>query len=148
MKPSVSRTFTTTASPEVVFDYLADFRNAEKWDPGTETCERLQGDGGIGTVYRNVSTFLGRSAEVTYTTVESEPPTRVHLTGRNEQFTGQDVFGIRANGAGSEVTYTAEFEFSGIARFGAPLVAAYLPYLARKTVDQLRGCLDALPGKQ
>ena len=144
MKPTVSRTFTTTAPPEAVHDYLADFTNAEEWDPGTVSCERVAGDGGVGTVYRNVSSFLGRTSEITYTTVEVERPTRIHLTGHNQQFDGHDVLGVRASGTGSEVTYTAEFAFSGAARFAAPLVAAYLPVLARKTVDQLRTCLDGL----
>ena len=144
MKPTVSRTFTTTAPPEAVFDYLADFTNAEEWDPGTVSCERVSGDGGVGTVYRNVSSFLGRTTEITYTTVESERPTRIHLIGRTDQFEGHDVLGIRASGTGSEVTYTAEFAFSGAARFAAPAIAAYLPVLARKTVGQLRSCLDRL----
>ena len=145
MKPTVTRTFTTTATPEAVFDYLADFTNAEQWDPGTVSCVRVSGDGGVGTTYRNVSKFLGRESEITYTTAELERPTRIHLTGRNEQFDGHDVLGIRAHGAGSEVTYTAEFAFKGTARFAAPLVAAYLPTLAKKTVAELKVCLDRLP---
>ena len=146
MKPTVSRTFTTTAPPGAVFDYLADFTHAEEWDPGTVSCTRVSGDGGVGTTYRNVSSFLGRESEITYTTVELESPTRIHFTGHNEQFDGHDVLGIRARGDGSEVTYTAEFAFRGKARFAAPVVAAYLPILARKTVDQLQGRLDRLAG--
>lgn len=144
--PSISRTFTTTASPEAAYAYLADFRNAESWDPGTRTCERTGGDGGVGTTYRNVSSFLGREVELTYTTAELAPPTRVHLRGTNEQFEGHDIFEIRAAGRGSEVTYRAAMSFSGVARLAAPVVAAYLPILARKTVDQLRDCLDRQPG--
>ena len=113
--------------------------------PGTRTCERVAGDGGVGTTYRNVSSFLGRESQISYTTVELERPTRIHLTGHNEQFDGHDVLGIRATDSGSEVTYTAEFAFAGAARLAAPLVAAYLPFLARTTVDQLRACLDRLP---
>ena len=142
MKPSVSRTFTTTASVQATYDYLRDFTNAEEWDPGTKTCVRTSGDGGVGTTYRNVSSFLGREAEVTYTTAELAPPTRVHMRGTNEQFEGHDVFSIRESGRGAEVTYHAEFAFSGVARLAIPLVAAYLPFLARKTVAQLTACLD------
>lgn len=145
MKPTVSRTFTTTARPEAVFDYLADFTNAEEWDPGTVSCVRSSGDGGVGTTYHNVSQFLGRESEITYTTEELERPTRIHLIGRNEQFEGHDVLGVRAHAEGSEVTYTAEFEFTGGARLAAPVVAAYLPFLAKKTVDELRSTLDRLP---
>jgi carbon monoxide dehydrogenase subunit G len=140
--PSVSRTFTTTASPEAAFAYLADFSNAEEWDPGTKTCERTGGDGGVGTTYRNVSSFLGREVEVVYTAAELAPPTRVHMRGTNEQFEGHDVFDISPSGTGSRVSYRAEMSFSGPSRIAAPLVAAYLPFLARKTVDQLRSSLD------
>lgn len=143
--PSITRTFTTSAPPESVHAYLADFRNAEAWDPGTKSCERTGGDGGVGTTYRNVSSFLGREVVVTYTTAELAPPTRVHLRGTNDQFEGHDIFGIRASGTGSEVTYTAQMTFSGLSRLASPLVQAYLPILARKTVDQLRDCLDRQP---
>ena len=43
--PTNTRTFTTSAPPEAAHAYLADFRNAEAWDPGTKTCERTGGDG-------------------------------------------------------------------------------------------------------
>ncbi|HEY0644611.1 MAG TPA: SRPBCC family protein [Nocardioides sp.] len=144
--PSVTRTFTTTASPEAAHAYLADLRNAEEWDPGTQTCERTSGDGGVGTTYRNVSSFLGREVEITYTTAELAPPSRVHLRGTNESFEGHDIFEIRASGRGAEITYRADMSFSGVSKLAAPAVAAYLPILARKTVDQLRTCLDRQPG--
>ena len=144
--PSVSRTFTTTATPDAAYAYLADFTHAEEWDPGTKSCERTSGDGGVGTTYRNVSSFLGREVEVIYTTAELAPPTRVHLRGTNEQFEGHDIFEITASGRGSQVRYTAEMSFSGLSKLAAPVVAAYLPILAKKTVDQLRSCLDRQPG--
>ena len=144
--PSITRTFTTSAPPEAAHAYLAEFRNAEAWDPGTKTCERTGGDGGVGTTYRNVSSFLGREVEITYTTVELAPPARVHLRGTNEQFEGHDIFEIRASGRGSEVTYRADMAFSGLAKIVSPVVAAYLPVLAKKTVDELRTCLDRQKG--
>ena len=49
MKPSVTRTFTTTASVQTAYDYLRDFTNAEEWDPGTKTCVCTSGDGGVGS---------------------------------------------------------------------------------------------------
>jgi carbon monoxide dehydrogenase subunit G len=140
--PSVSRTFSTVATPDAAYRYLSDFTTAEEWDPGTQSCDRTSGDGGVGTTYRNVSRFLGREVEVTYTTAELAPPTRVHLRGTNDQFEGHDIFEITASGRGSQVRYTAEMSFSGVSRLAAPLVAAYLPILARKTVDQLRASLD------
>jgi carbon monoxide dehydrogenase subunit G len=144
--PSITRTFATTASPEAAYAYLADFRNAEAWDPGTKTCERTGGDGGVGTTYRNVSSFLGRTVEIIYTTAELAPTARVHLRGINASFEGHDIFEIAEAGGGARVTYTAEMSFSGLSKLASPLVQAYLPVLGSKTVDQLRACLDRQPG--
>ena len=74
------------------------------------------------------------------------PPTRVHLRGRNESVEGHDIFEIRPSGRGAEVTYRADMSFSGLSKLASPAVAAYLPILARKTVDQLRSCLDRQAG--
>lgn len=145
MNPRVRRTFTTTATPEAAYDYLADFSNAEEWDPGTQECTRLEGDGGVGTRYRNVSQFLGRTTELSYTLVEADRPGHLHFEGTAPGFHGHDRLWFRPLGAGTEVTYAAEFAFSGLrALVAVPLVQLYLPVLARKTLAQLQGRLDRL----
>ena len=102
------------------------------------------GDGGVGTRYRNVSKFLGRTTTVEYVTEELDPPRYLHFRGHNEQFTGHDRLRLDPAGAGTQVVYEAELGFSGAARLATPVVAAYLPFLANKTVRQLRERLDAL----
>lgn len=138
------RTLTTPTPPDRVFAFLADFRNATEWDPGTQTCELVSGDTGVGSVYRNVSSFLGRSTELSYTTVERVEGSHLHFRGTNEQFTGNDRLSFSPSGSGTEVVYDADFEFHGLARLGIPLVAAYLPVLAGKTMKQLGTALDGL----
>lgn len=138
------RVFTTPTPPDVVYAFLSDFANAEQWDPGTVECSRVDGDGGVGTTYRNVSSFLGRQTELVYVATELEPPTLVHFVGTNDQFTGHDKISMRASGAGTEVTYDAQFEFKGAAKVAIPLVAVYLPLLAKKTIAQLSRTLDGL----
>lgn len=142
--PSITRTFPSSASPEAIYAYLSDFSTAEEWDPGTRSCERLSGDGGIGTTYRNVSSFMGNTVELTYTATELVPHERVHFVGKNKQFEGHDLITFRADGTGSEVTYHADFIFGGLSRVMAPVVGLYLPKLARHTLDNLRRCLDEL----
>ncbi len=141
---SVRRTFTTISPPDVVHAYLADFAHAEEWDPGTVECARIQGDGGVGTRYRNVSSFLGRVSTLEYVTEELDSPTYLHFRGHNEQFTGHDRIWLEPDGTGTEVTYEADFTFHGVSRLAAPLVALYLPPWARKTVAKLRDRLDRL----
>jgi carbon monoxide dehydrogenase subunit G len=141
---SAHRSFATTTPPDRVYAFLADFENAEEWDPGTLECRRLDGDGGVGTRYRNVSSFLGRKTTLEYVTTELEPTTFVHFTGQNEQFTGHDRLRLEASGAGTRVSYDAEFAFHGASMVAVPVVAAYLPFLANKTVRRLCDCLDRL----
>jgi carbon monoxide dehydrogenase subunit G len=141
---SAHRTFTTTSPPDVVYAYLADFANAEEWDPGTVECRRVEGDGGVGTRYRNVSSFLGRTTELEYVADELTPPTFVHFAGHNGQFAGHDRIRLEATGGGTRVTYDAEFSFRGASLVAVPLVAVYLPILATKTVRQLKQSLDGL----
>lgn len=138
------RTFTTTAAPDRVHTFLADFENAEEWDPGTVECTRVDGDGGVGTRYRNVSSFLGRKTTVDYVTRELTAPSFVHFEGTNQQFTGHDRITLQASGGGTQVTYDASFRFHGAAKLVVPVVAVYLPLLANKTVTQLRERLDRL----
>jgi Polyketide cyclase / dehydrase and lipid transport len=141
---SAHRTFTTITPPDVVFAYLSDFTSAEKWDPGTVECTRIDGDGGVGTRYRNTSSFLGRTTTLEYVAEELNPLSLVHFSGHNEQFTGHDRLRLQPAGSGTQVTYDAQFAFHGASRVAVPLLALYLPRLARKTVASLRDRLDRL----
>ncbi len=144
MKLNVRRTFVTPTAPEAVFAFLADFRNAEEWDPGTVTCELTTGQVGPGAVYRNVSEFLGRTTELTYTTLVHEPATRLHFQGTNDSFVGDDRLTLAPEGTGTRVEYHATFDLKGASALAVPVVAAYLPFLATKTIKQLSRTLDAL----
>jgi hypothetical protein len=144
MKLDVHRTFTTTCSPGVAFAYLADFRHAEAWDPGTVDCELVSGQGGPGATYRNVSEFLGRRTELSYRTLTHHPIDRLHFQGTNDSFVGDDRLAFAPHAAGTEIEYHATFELRGAAQLALPVVAAYLPVLARKTIRQLKRTLDEL----
>jgi carbon monoxide dehydrogenase subunit G len=142
--PSAHRTFTTSSAVDLVYSFLADFANAEEWDPGTVECERVEGDGGVGTRYRNVSSFLGRKTTVEYVARELDEPRFLHFEGRNDQFTGHDRITLEAAGSGTQVTYDATFDFHGGAKLVVPVVALYMPVLANKTVTHMRERLDRL----
>ena len=144
MSPAVSRTVATTASLEAAFAYLGDFRNAEDWLPGTHSCVRVSGHGGVGTVYRSVSTLLGRRLELTHATTEAQHPTRIRLRSHREGFDGEVVFDLVETATGCEITCTAEVDASGMPGMGARLAPSRLPLLGSKAADRLRTQLDAL----
>ena len=99
MSPTIERTVTTTAAPEKVFPYLVDFRDATD-NSGTESCERVSGDGGPGTVYKNVSKFAGNTVELEYTVDAVEQP-RFVIVGRNDTTTSQDTITVTPREGGS-----------------------------------------------
>ncbi|MFZ1286683.1 MAG: SRPBCC family protein [Candidatus Phosphoribacter sp.] len=140
---TLRRTVHTATPPSRVYPYLADFANAAEWDSGTVSCERVSGDGQPGTVYRNVSSFAGRQVELLYT-VESSDGQVFVVVGRNATTQSRDTIVVHPDGPGSRVDYTAEFTFSGIARFLGPIMRPLLDRLGDKTAVQLAESLDRL----
>lgn len=140
----LQRSVETSASPAAVFSYLSDFTTTTEWDPGTVRTERVSGDGGVGTTYRNVSSFMGRETELTYEVVEHRPDSRFALRGENSVVTANDTMEIAPLGEGSRVTYTADFSFKGIGRLVAPLMKPALKKLGDEAQGGLRQALSKL----
>jgi carbon monoxide dehydrogenase subunit G len=140
----IQRTVETTASPEAVFAYLSDFTNTTEWDPGTVRTTRVSGSGGKGTTYENTSKFLGRETELTYVVTEHQRPNRFALRGQNKTLVANDTMQIAPSGAGSRVTYTADFAFQGVSKYLAPLLAPAFKRLGDEAEKGLRQALAKL----
>jgi hypothetical protein len=128
-----------------VFGYLSDFTTTTQWDPGTVRTVRTQGDGGLGTVYRNTSTFLGRTTELTYVVEKLAEERLIQLRGENKTVVSVDTLTFRATGAGTEVAYGVEFTFKGASRFVAPLLKPALARLGNGAEAGMREALERLP---
>jgi uncharacterized protein YndB with AHSA1/START domain len=158
----IERTVTVDHPVERVFAYLSDFTNTTEWDPGTVRTERVEGDGGVGTRYHNVSTFLGRQTELEYVVVDHVPGERVALRGESPAVVAHDTMTFvrtvpvpgSVPGAGSSagtgsregttVTYRADFEFKGMARLVAPLLKPALKKLGDEAEQGMREALGRL----
>jgi uncharacterized protein YndB with AHSA1/START domain len=141
----LQRTVSTPASPEAVFAYLSDFTHTEEWDPGTVRTERVSGDGGVGTTYHNVSTFNGRETELRYEVTDFRPDTTFALRGENKTVVAHDTMEITpTTGAGTQVTYTAEFEFKGLAKLAVPFIGGAMKKLGDEAEQGLRDALAKL----
>jgi hypothetical protein len=130
-----------------VFDYLSDFTTSTEWDPGTVKTVRIFGNGGVGTRYLNTSTFGGRRTELTYIVQELIPNLRIALRGENKTVVAHDTMTFRSvrgggrAGAHTEVTYTADFAFKGVARIVGPLLR---PAFAKLGAEAETGLIQAL----
>ncbi|WP_328320929.1 SRPBCC family protein [Kribbella sp. NBC_00382] len=143
--PTVSRTFTVESSPAVVVPYLADFGNAEHWDPGTEECTR--NDSGpvvVGSTWHNKSKIAGVSTELTYTLQELTED-RVVLIGRNDTATSTETIEVTPSGTGASITYTNEIDFHGAAKLASPLAKVVFEKIGGDVVKQMTDVLNALP---
>jgi carbon monoxide dehydrogenase subunit G len=141
----VQRTFVVGKPVDRVVAYLADFANAEQWDPGTQTCTRI-GAGGpvaVGARWHNVSKVLGRETELEYT-LETLEPCRVVLVGRNDTATAIDDITVNPHPDGAEIVYDSTVDLHGVAKLGAPVVKVEFERLGNETVDGITAAVAAL----
>jgi carbon monoxide dehydrogenase subunit G len=139
----VERSFTVDRSPADVFAFLADFSNAEQWDPGTVTCVRV--DSGplvVGSSFHNVSEFRGRRTELEYRIIRTEPTTRLTFEGVNKTVTSTDDMRFEPAAGGTRITYQATLRFNGLAKLAEPFLKRGFEKLADETEAQMRATLE------
>ena len=143
----IRRSVTVDRPIQRVFAYLSDFTTTTEWDPGTIRTTLQEGDGSVGTTYRNVSSFAGRQTELTYQVIEVSPDRRFALRGENKTVMAHDTMEFTPTPGGTTVTYTAEFSFKGLARLMAPLLTPALKKLGDEAERGLREALLRLESR-
>ncbi|MBC8090757.1 MAG: SRPBCC family protein [Pseudonocardia sp.] len=141
----VIRTFTVDRPAPTVLAYLSDFAHAEQWDPGTQSCTRVD-DGPIrvGATWHNVSKILGKSTELEYR-LEQLDDEHLVLVGRNKTATSTDDITVVPHELGAEITYEATVELHGVAKLGSPIMQLEFDKLGDETVSGIRDAVAALP---
>lgn len=144
----ITRVVQTTTPVDRVYAYLADFTTTNEWDPGTVETVRVSGDGGVGTRYRNTSSFMGRKTRLTYVVREAVPDTRLVLQGDNSTVRAVDTMTFEATGSGTRVTYEADFTFKGLMKYAAVALTPVLALAFKKLGDEaeqgMQSALDRL----
>jgi len=142
----VFRTFTVKPTPDVVVDYLADFTHAEEWDPGTESCTRLDsGPIQVGSRFHNESKIAGVSTELVYELVTLDAD-KVVLRGENDSATSTDTITVTPKDGGSEITYEAVIEAKGVGKLAEPLMKLVFERIGSETEEKMTEVLDRLAG--
>ena len=136
-------TRTVSAPVAEAFDYAANFENIQDWDPGVVTSQRV-GDGpvAVGSAFDLVTVFKGRESDMTYTITELDRPRRVVLKGEGKLLSAVDTMEFSETAGGTEIRYTADLTFKGIAKIGTLFVRDDLDQLGRDAVDGLKTALD------
>lgn len=136
----ITRTLAVDAPLSAVRAYLADFSNAEAWDPGTIRCAR-RGDGGeprVGSQWDNTSRLFGITTELVYELVRLDDD-HVVLRGENERSVAEDDLRLVDLGdERTEITYQATITFKGVGKVVDPLARLLFTKVARDVVENLR----------
>lgn len=140
----VERSIVVQKPLDRVWDYLTDFTNTEEWDPPTVSTTRLSGDGGVGTVYRNVSKMLGNEVEIDYTVSAVDPMSRFEVKGKTSHVDLHDTITFDSDGTTTVVTYRAEIKPEGAAKLAEPLLPLGLKKLGDEAEEQMTRCLRQL----
>ncbi len=142
----VERTLLVAASPEVAFDYVADFSRAQEWDPGIPSARRLdQGEIGQGSRFELVSRFGSTEQTIVYELTEHDRPNRVTLVGDGKHFHGTDTISFAPlDAGGARVTYVADLGLKGLAALAVPFLRGRLDEMSDAAVAGLQAALDRL----
>jgi uncharacterized protein YndB with AHSA1/START domain len=142
--PSIERTVTVSTPLERVWDFLTDFTTTERWDPPTVSTTLVSGDGGVGSVYKNVSRMLGHDTEIEYTVLELQPTRVFKLEGNTSSMTLLDTMTFEEHDGQTTVTYTAEFNPEGAAKLIEPLMPLGLKKIGDDAAESMQRELEKL----
>jgi carbon monoxide dehydrogenase subunit G len=136
-------TIETRSGQAEAFDFVADFANANLWDPGVATSERV-GDraAGVGARYRLGVRMGGRVSQMEYRITEFDRPRRVVLHGSGGGVAATDDIAFEAAANGTTITYVADIRFRGIMRLLAPFAGGPLRAVAQNARSGMQRALD------
>ena len=148
--PRLHETIDTALPIAEAFDFVADFANASRWDPGVATSERLDpGPVALGARYRLGIRMRGRVTPMEYRITAFEPLSRVVLEGDGSGIGAVDEirFEPAAAGSGTHIDYTADIRLQGWMRIVEPFVGATFDRIAKDALGGMRRALDELAGE-
>jgi carbon monoxide dehydrogenase subunit G len=125
------------------FDFIADFSNSARWDPGVATATRLDDRPlGMGSRFDLGVRMAGRVSQMEYVITTWQPPQRVVLTGSGSGVAAIDDIRFEASEAGTVVDYIADIRLRGALRLVAPLAGGAFARIARDARDGMQRALD------
>lgn len=122
--PRYRTSVATERHPEDAFEYMARFENVAEWDPGVVEAERVgSGSLDVGAIFRVVVSSAGRKLPLEYKITAFERPHLVRLVAETATLRSVDQITVEEMPNGATVTYDADLELPGLARFFNPALS-------------------------
>ena len=121
------------------FAYVAEFSNAERWDPGIAESRKV-GDASVGTGTRFdvVALFRGKRIPFRYEVTAFEENRRLVLEGEGDNALSTDEIAFEASGDGTRITYEADLRMKGLYRVAEPFLRGTMAEMGRKALAGLQ----------
>ena len=134
----------TSLPIEAAFDYVADFANAQAWDPGVASARRIDdGQVAVGARYDLGVRMGGRVASMEYRITELDRPRRVVLVGAGANVDAVDDIRFERSGDRTVIDYTADIRLGGLLRFAQPFLGGSFAKIARDAAGGMERTLAA-----
>jgi hypothetical protein len=129
---------------EDTFAYLGDFSNCRAWDPSVAEATRLdEGPIGVGSRFRVVASFLGRTVDLQYVIAAYESPQRVVFTAKLPRLESVDEINVSSREGVTNVTYRSDLRALGAFRLLHPLLRFLFQRLASRARQGLERELNS-----
>jgi Polyketide cyclase / dehydrase and lipid transport len=136
--PHYNDTVASSLTATALFDYMADFSNAEQWDPGTRSAKRLdRGKIGEGSRFELIVEFAGRESPFVYEITGFDRPNQVVIEADTDAAHLVDTMSVAKSGLGSDLTYDARLELKGWRKLGNPVMAVLFRRLGERGKEGL-----------
>jgi len=131
-------------APAQAFALMADFANAEQWDPATNSSSQVgEGPVDVGARFELEMEILGRENSIVYEIIEYDAPARVVLRGENAGSVSIDEISVAPAGDGSAVTYEATVTMKGPFKVIGPFFAPVFKRMGDEAKKSIAPWLDS-----
>jgi uncharacterized protein YndB with AHSA1/START domain len=140
---AAERTIAVDQPIEGVFDFLANGRNAPTWRPAVLDVERVSGDGGVGTTYRQgIRGPGGRRIAADYEITAWERPTRLAFRAVAGPVRPEGEYVLESMGDATIVTFSLRAELRGLQRLLLGGAVQATMDAEMRTLDGLKDLLE------
>ncbi|MDH3299091.1 MAG: SRPBCC family protein [Acidimicrobiia bacterium] len=136
----------TPLDQAAAFDYMADLRNFEGWDPGVLGVEQVEGTTPvIGAEYDVTVQALPKPMVLRYRIITFDPSHLVVALAESTLLTSLDRITVDTDDEGTTVTYDAELTLSGPLGLADPLLGIAFKRIGDRAAA---GLIEALDGER